>query len=139
METEEPLISMAEEPEANVQGVPIVPAQEIAPVVEPEISRVIGREVVLERTVLEAGPPIDLAAAQGPIARLAADPALNLQIDPAVDQVVAATESATAPLHRVPEVAEGTVPSAAAVAAATAGTRPAPAAAVEEKAWEAAG
>jgi hypothetical protein len=107
--------------------------------------------VVLERTAPEAEEAIDPAAARERIVRAAANPAANLQIAPAVnlqiapavkraaDQVAAATESAIAQLPRAQEVAEETVPSAADVEAATAGAPPAPAAAVEEKAWAAAG
>jgi hypothetical protein len=132
---------MAAEPAVNRPGVPIVLAQAIDPEAVLEILRVIGPEVVRERTVPEAA--IDPAAAREPIVQAAANPAANLQIAPAVnravDQVGAATESAIARLRRAQEVAEETVPSAADVEAATAGAPPAPAAAVEEKAWAAAG
>jgi hypothetical protein len=143
METEAPPISMAAEPAVNRPGAPIVLAQAIDPEAVLEILRVIGPAVVLERTAPEAEPAIDPAAARERIVRAAANPAANLQIAPAVnravDQVGAATESAIARLRRAQEVAEETVPSAADVEAATAVAPPAPAAAVEEKAWAAAG
>ena len=143
METEAPPISMAAEPAVNRPGVPIVLAQAIDREAVLEILRVIGPAVVLERTAPEAEPAIDPAAARERIVRAAvnraADPPIAPAVNRAVDQVAAATESEIAPWRRAQEVAEETVPSAADVEAATAGAPPAPAAAVEEKAWAAAG
>jgi len=149
-ETEERLISTAEEPAAKGLAAPIVPAQEIDRAAEPVVSPATGRAVVLApivlvaepAIVLEAAPATDLVAAPVPIVR-AAEPVLTVRaaeqaLDLPAGRAAAAIELATAPYLQHQEAAV-TTPSAAAVAAAIADSQPAPAAAVEEKAWEAAG